>query len=65
MESNKDIYASALLLLNQHGDDAEDIASANMHSFMANDDVKGASVWLQIMNAIDTLQQKRKQRYMH
>ncbi len=65
MESNRDIYASALLLIKQHGEKAEEVASERMYSFMEKDDVKGASVWLQILNAMDTLKQKNKQRYIH
>jgi hypothetical protein len=65
MTSYRDIYATARLLIKQHGDDAETYASEQMHAFMEKDDAKGASVWLAICSAIDDLQNISRQGKLH
>ena len=65
MVSERDIYASAQLLINQHGSNAENVAEARLHCLMKQDDVKGASVWLAIMNAINDLTIKKRQTHLH
>lgn len=64
MTNDRDIYASAMLLIKQHGSNAEEVAMEKMLFFMQRDDTKAASVWLSIMNAIDTLKEKRRQKYL-
>jgi len=64
MTNDRDIYASAMLLIKQHGSNAEEVAMEKMLFFMEKDNAKGASVWLSIMNAIDTLREKGRQRYL-
>ncbi len=63
MKTN-DIYITAKILIDQHGSEAEDFASERMAYFMEQDDVKGASVWLGIMNAIYDLTMLNKQKYL-
>ena len=65
MVDHKDIYRSALLLIQQHGDSAEGIASEKMQEFIKKDDVKAASAWLEICHAIDVLNNKDKQGKLH
>ena len=65
MIDQKDIYRSAQLLIKQHGCEAEEIATERMREFMDKDDVKGASVWLQICHAIDILSMRDHQGKLH
>lgn len=65
MVVQRDIYASAALLLKQHGSNAEDVALAKMLCLMERDELKGASVWLAILNAINDLRMKREQKHLH
>lgn len=64
MKTN-DIYRSAKILIDLHGSDAEDYASEKMSYFMEKDDVKGASVWLGIIGAINDLNNLSKQKYIN
>ena len=65
MIDHKDIYRLAQLLIKQHGDNAEDIAAEKMQELMQQDDVKGASVWLEICHAIDVLNMRNSQEKLH
>jgi hypothetical protein len=65
MGSTRDIYASARLLIKQYGSNAEDAAMQNMLRLMEQNDVKGASVWMAIMNAINDLTMRGQQRHLH
>lgn len=64
MVTDRDIYASAKLLINQHGIKAEDVAMEKMLYFVHRDDVKGAGVWLKIMDAINNLESRKTQKYI-
>jgi hypothetical protein len=64
MVSQKDIYASAQLLIKQHGNKAEDVAVRRMQELMDKDDAKGAGVWLAIAGAVTDLE-NIKQRKLH
>jgi hypothetical protein len=61
MVSQKDIYISAQLLIKQHGNKAEDIATQKMQEMIDKDDVKGAGVWLSIGQAIENLRVVKSQ----
>lgn len=65
MVSNRDIYASAQVLIKQHGDAAEGIAMERMIKLLREDDVKGAAHWLSIMQAIEDLNLKVTQGEVH
>ena len=65
MVSLKDTYLSANTLIQQYGDEAETVATQRMHELMDKDDVKGASVWLDIASAIDDLQSIKRQGKLH
>jgi len=65
MVSQRDIYASAKLLIHKHGSNAEDLAMKKMTLRMERDDLKGASVWLEIMSAIDNLTIRKQQGNLH
>jgi hypothetical protein len=51
--------------MKQHGSNAEDAAMQNMLLLMEQNDVKGASVWLAIMNAINDLTMRGRQKHLH
>ncbi len=51
--------------MKQHGSNAEDIAMEKMLHLMEQGDVKGASVWLVIMNAINDLMVRSEQKHLH
>lgn len=65
MVSDRDIYASANLLIKQHGGDAENVAQEKMLGFMDKDDAKAAAVWLAITNAISDLRMRERQKYLY
>jgi hypothetical protein len=60
-----DIYALAKRIIEKHGRKAEGIAESKMQELMAQDDVKGASVWLCIMVAIEDLHSLKSQKKLH
>ena len=65
MVSHRYIYASARLLMKEHSDKAEGVAIENMLKLMGQDDIKGASVWMSIMNAINDLHLMQEQPHLH
>ena len=65
MVSERDIYASAKLLMKEHGAQAEKVAMENMVLLIQDDDVKGASVWMSIMSAINDLKLRSEQKHLH
>lgn len=65
MVSQKDIYISAQLLIQQHGEQAESIAMQRLQVLMDKDDVQGASVWLSVACAIEDLQNLNHQGKLH
>lgn len=65
MISQRDIYATAQVLIRKHGKGADDYAHVMMLSFMEIDDLKGAGIWLCIGQAIEDLQNKKAQGKLH
>jgi hypothetical protein len=65
MVIKRDIYASAKLLIKQHRSKAEDVVTEKMLQLMEHDDVKGALVWLAILNAINDLEIREQQKHLH
>jgi len=65
MVGQRNIYTSAKLFIEQHGDNAEDVAMEKMLLLMEGDDAKGASVWMAIMCAVEDLMLKEQQKYLH
>jgi len=65
MVSKRDIFATAKLLIKQHGSNAEDVATKKYFIYLKQDDVKGASVWLEIMSAINDLKMRNQQKHLH
>lgn len=64
MITDKDIYTSAKVLISKHGKEAGAFADQRMQELMAKDDAKGAAVWLSIGQAIEDLNNMKKQKYL-
>ncbi len=56
MISNRDIYRSAKLLMDEHGDDALIQASMRADALLEAGDMEGRAVWLRILKAVEELQ---------
>ena len=65
MDSKTTIHSLARLLWDLHGSNAEEVAMDNMLLSIQRDDIKDASMWLDIMNAINELALHKQQRYLH
>ncbi len=61
MPSNLDIYRSAKLLIDQHGEDAGLEAAMRADAMLAKGDLDGKRAWLRIMKAVDELQRTERQ----
>jgi len=64
MMTKQEIYVLAKLLIEKHGDDAENVAMEEMLSLMESDDIKEPMVWFSVMDAIETLTQRAQQKYL-
>ena len=62
MTSNLDIYRSAKLLIDQHGEDAAIHAAMQADKLAEADDRKGRRVWLRVIKAVEELQRTRPRR---
>ncbi len=56
MVSDLDIFRSAKLLIDQHGEDAATHAAMEADKLLAKGDMAGKRTWVRIMKAIDELQ---------
>ena len=59
MIHNLDIYRSAKLLIDQHGDEASIEAAMRADEFLDQGNIDGQQVWMRIMEAIEALQRER------
>jgi len=55
MTSDRDIYASANLLIKQHGKDAAIFATMQANACGVRDDHAGKATWVRIIRAIEEL----------
>ena len=58
MLDDLDIYRAARLLIDQHGDGAEDHAADQVAAMMIRGDMDGVTIWRRILDAIKQLQGK-------
>ena len=58
MPSEIDIYRSANLLINQHGEDAPIFAAMQADKRLEAGDLDGKAVWMGVIAAIKELQQR-------
>ncbi len=62
MVSDSDIYRSANLLIDQHGEDAARNAAMRDDALLEAGDMEGRQVWRSIRGAIEELQRVRPRR---
>ncbi len=62
MTYNLDIYRSAKLLIDQHGEDAARHAAMRADTLFDAGEMEGHRVWLSILEAIEELQRTRPRR---
>ena len=55
MTSDLDVYRSARVLIDQHGEDAPIEAAMKADAMLDRGDMDGRAVWLRIMAAVETL----------
>ncbi len=55
MNSDLDVYRSAKLLVDQHGDEAAIHAAMRVDEQLDKGDIEGRAVWLRIMKAVEEL----------
>jgi hypothetical protein len=58
MNSDLDVYRSAKLLIDQHGDEAAIHAAMRTDELLDAGDLDGVAVWRRIIRAIEELQRK-------
>ncbi len=58
MNSDLDVYRSAKLLIDQHGDEAPIHAAMRVDELLDAGDLDGVAVWRRIIRAIEELQRK-------
>ena len=56
---DKDVWRAAVLIIKQHGDDAEFFAAGRIDDMIERGDPNGEAVWKLIRNAIRELQRTR------
>ncbi len=61
MPSNLDIYRSAKLLIDQHGEDASLEAAVRADAMLEKGAMAGAATWRRIVKAIEELQRQERQ----
>ena len=55
MASNLDIYRTANILVNEHGEDALTHAAMRADELMDGGDMEGRAVWLRVLTAVKKL----------
>lgn len=58
--TNIDIYRSAKLLIDQHGEDATFEAAMHADRLLASGDMDGKRAWVRIMKAVEELQRQEQ-----
>ena len=58
MTSDLDIYRSAKLLIDQHGEDAPRHRAMRADALLEAGDMEGKTVWLRSLSAVKELQQR-------
>ncbi len=62
LTSDLDIYRSAKLLIDQHGEDAARHAAMRANTLLKAGDMEGRAVWLGVIRTIKELQRTRPKR---
>ena len=65
MPTEIDIYRSAKLLIDQHGEDAPIFAAMRVDELFAAGDLEGSRVWRRVPRAIKVLTEDRTEETLH
>ncbi len=65
MPEEIDIYRSANLLIQQHGEDAPIFAAMRVDELFAAGDLDGSRVWQRVLRAIKVLTEDRTEETLH
>ena len=65
MISDRDVYASAKLLIDRHGDEAPIHAAMQADQMLERGDLDGQAVWMRILNAVEELLRGRGDDPLH
>ena len=63
--SNIDLYRSAKLLIDQHGEHADLEAMAKADAMLEAGDIDGQRVWMRILGLVRELQRTKSDGYLH
>ena len=63
--ANLDIYRTANLLIQQHGEDAAIQAAMKADEMLEKGDLDGKAVWMQVVRAIEKLQATKPEGALH
>lgn len=63
--SDLDIYRSAKLLIDRHGDEAAILAATRADELPDAGDLDGRAEWMRILRAVDTLLDRRPRALVH
>ena len=55
LPNNRDIYATAKILIDRYGQEADQHAEERLSALIASNDAKGAGIWLSVRSAISVL----------
>ncbi|HUT51194.1 MAG TPA: hypothetical protein VM325_17835 [Alphaproteobacteria bacterium] len=56
MQSNRDIYRAANVLVRKHGSDARNVAAKRAQELLDQGDLDDAATWRKIIKAVEVLQ---------
>ncbi len=62
---DKDIWRTARLLIDQQGEDAALHAAQMADELLEKGDIEGQSVWMRVLKAIESFQEKQTDQTMH
>ena len=65
MPDEIDIYRSAKLLIDQHGEDAPVFAAMRVDELFAGGDLDGSRAWKRVLRAIKVLTEERTEERLH
>ena len=56
MTTELDIYRTANVLIREHGDEADLVASMRADSFLEDGDIEGSAIWKRVLRAVKEIQ---------
>lgn len=61
MTSDREIYSTASVLIWEHGDEAELVATLRADDFLGAGDVDGSIAWMRVVRAVKEIQRQERQ----